>query len=251
MLKKLLYLVLCFMTLQSASAQSAIDAINSGQDVNVLFKNEANGKLFIHSRGIGASYRRLKHVTDKSKTVLDFELTTLRHPKEVKVTGTAENNRRFVYGKLNSVYCLRAGYGFQHALFKKADKKAIEIRATYLLGITASIAKPYYVQIFRGDAVKGFTQKSVPFNVATFTPDSVIGRGAFSDGLAETRIYPAINARVNLSFEYAPYSYLVRGFELGFSADFYPVALPMMARNPKENLILTVHAGFIFGKRWF
>jgi hypothetical protein len=251
MLKKLIYSAFCFFSFYLVNGQSAIDAINSGQDVNVLFKNEANGKLFVHSRGIGGAYRRLKHVTHNSKTVLDIELTTLRHPKEVKVTGTAENNRRFVYGKLNSVYCLRAGYGVQHALFKKADKKAVEIRVAYLLGVTASIAKPYYVQIFRGDAIKGFTQKSVPFNPATFTPDSVIGRGSFSDGLAETRIYPAINARVNLSFEYAPYSYLVRGFELGFSADFYPVALPMMARNPKENLILTVHAGFVFGKKWF
>jgi hypothetical protein len=251
MFKKLFLSLLTILCIQGLKAQSAIDAINSGQDVNVLFKNEANGKFFIHSRGIGFAYRRLKHITGNSKSVLDIEVSTLRHPKEIKVSGTAENNRRFVYGKLNSVYCLKAGFGVQHALFKKADRKAIEIRAQYLLGITAAFAKPYYVQIFRGDAIKGFTQKSVPFNSTTFTQDSVIGKGNFSDGLADTKIYPAINARVNLSFEYAPYSYIVRAFEVGFSADFYPVGLPIMARNPKENLILTVHAGFVFGKKWF
>lgn len=251
MFKKLLLSLLTFVSVHTAFSQSAIDMINSGQDVNVLFKNEANGKIFIHSRGIGASYRRLKHVTAKNKSVLDIEFTTLRHPKEIKVTGTAENNKRFVYGKVNSVYCLRAGIGIQQAIFKKADRKAIEIRVHYLLGATAALAKPYYVQIFRGDAVNGFTQKSVPFNSATFTQDSVIGKGTFMDGLAETKVYPAINARVNLSFEYAPLSYMVRAFEVGVSADFYPVGLPIMARNPKENLILTVHAGFVFGKKWF
>lgn len=251
MLKKLIVSLLTFLVAQQVRGQSAIDAMNSGQDVNVLFKNEANGKFFIHSRGIGLAYRRLKHVTAKNKSILDLEFTTLRHPKEIKVVGTAENNKRFVYGKVNSVYCLRAGVGLQHALFKKADRKAIEIRLHYLLGVTAAIAKPYYVQIFRGDAVNGFTQKSVPFNANTFTQDSIIGKGNFIDGIADTRIYPAVNARVNLSFEYAPLSYMVRAFELGVSADFYPVGLPIMARNPKENLIVTVHAGFVFGKKWF
>jgi hypothetical protein len=79
----------------------------------------------------------------------------------------------------------------------------------------------------------------------------VIGKGRFSNGLAETKIYPGINGKLNLSFEYASYTNLIRAIETGISVDFFPKALPIMARNKAENLIVTFHVGFVFGKKWF
>ena len=38
--------------------------------------------------------------------------------------------------------------------------------------------------------------------------------------------------------------------ETGISIDYFPNALPIMARNPRENLIITFHVGFVFGKKW-
>jgi len=69
--------------------------------------------------------------------------------------------------------------------------------------------------------------------------------------LAETKIYPGASAKFNLSFEYAPYTNLIRAIETGISLDYFPKALPIMARNPKENFIVTFHVGFVFGSKWY
>ena len=220
-----------------------------GSNLNVLYRNDATGEIYANTRGFGISYRRGKHITAKSRSFYEIDAQTLRHPKEVKVQGTAENRKRFVYGKLNSVMLIRAGIGMQNVIYSKADNKAVEVRISYSAGPVLAFAKPYYYQLptgyIQGEPVE------VKFNDESFTQDSVIGKGRFSNGLAETKIYPGLNGKLNLSFEYASYTNLIRAIETGISVDFFPKALPIMARNRAENLIITFHVGFVFGKKWF
>lgn len=222
-----------------------------GSNLNVLYRNDASGKIYANTRGMGILYRRGKHITAKSRSFYEVDLQSLKHPKEVKVMGTAENRKRFVYGKLNSVYLLRAAVGMQKVIYAKADNKAVEVRYSYSAGPTIAFAKPYYYQLptnfVAGDPVE------VKFNDESFTQDSVIGKGRFATGLAETVIYPGVTGKLNLSFEYATYTNLIRAIETGISVDYFPKAIPIMARqNPKgENLIITFHVGFVFGKKWY
>src|SRR6201999_3208920 len=141
----------------------------------------------------------------------------------------AQDRKRFVYGKINGVFLIRAGLGLQHVIFTKADSKAVEVRYSYSAGPTLAFAKPYYVQVIRNASATTISE-SVPFNASTFTQDSVIGRGSFTDGLAQTKLYPGLNAKFNLSFEYASYTNLIRAIEIGATLDYFPKALPIMAR---------------------
>jgi hypothetical protein len=221
----------------------------NGTNLNVLYRNEATGKVFANTRGFGISYRRAKHVTEKTRSFYEIEAQTLKHPKEVKITGVAQDRKRFVYGKLNSVFLLRGDVGFQNTIFSKADHKAVEVRYSYAIGPVFAFAKPYYLQRnnnFRNE----LSQPPVKFNTETFTPDSIIGRGQFTDGLSEIKIYPGATAKFNLSFEYAPYTNLIRAIETGISLDYFPKALPIIARNPAENFIVTFYVGFVFGRKW-
>lgn len=143
---------------------------------------------------------------------------------------------------------LRGALGLQNVLFAKADIKAVEVRYAYSIGPSIAFAKPYYVQLNRKITSQAEIEK---FNSDSFTQDSVIGRGGFLYGLDEIKIYPAITAKFNLSFEYAPYTNLIRAIETGISLDYFPKALPIMARNPAENLIFTFHIGFVFGQKWY
>jgi hypothetical protein len=232
-----------------SQTQDIIGAEN-GTNLNVLYRNEAMGKVYANTRGFGASYRRAKHVTDKTRSFYEIDFQTLKHPKEVKVIGEAQERKRFVYGKLNSVLLMRGSVGLQHAIFSKADHKAVEVRYSYSIGPTLAFAKPYYLQKTNNFRNELLNQPPVKFNAETFTPDSVIGRGQFSDGLSELKIYPGATAKFNLSFEYAPYTNLIRAIETGISLDFFPKALPIIARNPNENFIITFYVGFVFGKKW-
>jgi len=228
--------------------ERTIAGAENGTTLNVLYRNEASGKVFASTRGLGASFKKSKHVTAKTRSFYEIELQSLRHPKEIRVTGDAPTRKRFVYGKVNTVFLLRGDIGLQNIIFSKADNKAVEVRYSSSIGGSIAFAKPYYVQVVTR---YGNTEKAVPFNSDSFTQDSVIGRGTFSEGLAETKIYPGVNAKFNLSFEYAPYTNLVRAIETGIVVDYFPKSLPIMARNPRENIVVSLYIGFVFGQKWF
>jgi hypothetical protein len=223
---------------------------SEGSNLNVLYRNDLTAKIYANTRGLGLLVRRGKHVTAKSRSFYEVDIQSLKHPKEVKVAGTAESRKRYVYGKLNSVMLVRGSVGMQNVIFAKADNKAIEVRFSYAAGPTFAFAKPYYYQL-PSNFVKQEVPREVRFNNESFTQDSVVGKGRFSNGLAETAIYPGINGKFNLSFEYASYTNLIRAIETGITVDYFPRALPIMARNPAEYIVITLHVGFVFGKKWY
>lgn len=228
--------------------------MENGTNFNVLYRHDVSGKIYANTRGFGASFHRGKHVTAHTRSFYEIDLQTLKHPKEIKLSGDAEDKKRFIYGKINSVLVLRGAIGFQNVLFSKADSKAVEVRYSYSIGPAFAFAKPYYVKVYKSTGVGSKSQASyIRFDTENFYKDSgtVVGRAPFAMGLDEIKIYPGVNAKFNLSFEYAPYTNLIRAIETGFSLDYYPKALPIMARNPAENLLLTIYVGFVFGTKWY
>jgi hypothetical protein len=221
----------------------------NGTSLNVLYRTERMGKFFGTPRGYGFMFRHTKHITAKRRSYYDIEFQNLRHPKERKVEGGASTRKRYVYGKLNNVFVLRSGFGFQHVLFAKADLKAVEVRYSYSIGPILAFAKPYYLEVYSGSALQGHLIK---FDSDSYNPaSSVTGRAAFGEGLDEIKIHPGASAKFNLSFEYAPYTNLVRAIETGICLDYYPQGLTIMARNPTEYFIITFNVGFVFGRKWF
>ncbi|MDO8999301.1 MAG: hypothetical protein Q7W45_06015 [Bacteroidota bacterium] len=227
--------------------------MDEGTTLNVLYRNDGSGKIYANTRGLGVLYRRGRHITAKTRSYYEIDFQSLKHPKEVKISGSATDKKRFVYGKINQVLLIRGAVGMQKVLYTKADNKAIEVRYSYSVGPTLAFGKPYYVQVYRNQNLGGpsVSPDVVKFDSESFTQDSVVGRGAFTDGLAETKIYPGATAKLNLSFEYAPYTNLIRAIETGISLDYFPKALPIMARNPAENFVVTFHIGFVFGSKWY
>ena len=256
MMFRIVFIVIFISVFVNLSAQDKpATALNmdEGTTLNVLYRNEGSGKIYANTRGLGILYRRGRHITAKTRSYYEIDFQSLKHPKEAKISGTAQDKKRFVYGKINNVFVIRGAVGMQKVIFAKADNKAVEVRYSYSIGPTLAFAKPYFVQVYRAQNNQGgqVSTDVVKFDSESFTQDSVVGRGAFADGLAETKIYPGATAKFNLSFEYAPYTNLIRAIETGVSLDFFPKALPTMARNPAENLIVTFHVGFVFGSKWY
>lgn len=252
MLYKRFYIFLGFILfLNTGFAQSTQEVLDAGGNVNVLFRNESSWGIFIHSRGLGVNYMRAKHVTGTRKKLFEIQALNIKHPKEIKVSNSLDNSKRFKYGKLNNVFVLRGGVGYQTTIYKKADKKSVEIRSAYFLGANLSFAKPSYILVYRQSLTGVKYQESIRYNPEVHNIDSVSGRGPLLDGLGELKVYPGFYAKANLSFEYAPYSNKVKAIETGVIFDFYPNALPIMARNTPENFIVTLYVSFVFGKKWF
>lgn len=251
MIKGFIYSFLFLFLGNLCFSQSTSQAIANGQDPNVLYRNEMSFGVFAHSRGFGLNFMRAKHVTGTRKRLLEIEALNMKHPKEIKVSNNADNSKRFNYGKLNSVLLFRAGVGYQTTIFKRADRKSVEIRSAYFLGANVTFAKPNYVLVYRENGSGNKFQESVKYDPEVHTIDSISGKGPLLDGLGELKVYPGFYAKANLSFEYAPFSNKVKAIETGVIFDYYPKALPIMAHNPAENFIVTLYVGFVFGKKWF
>ena len=250
-MKRFSYIFLLLFLGSLCFSQSTSQAIANGQDPNVLYRNEMSFGVFAHSRGFGLNFMRAKHVTGTRKRLLEIEALNMKHPKEIKVSNNADNSKRFNYGKLNNILLFRAGVGYQTTIFKRADRKSVEIRTAYFVGANVTFAKPNYVLVYREGNSGNKFQESVRYDPEVHTIDSISGKGPLLDGLSELKIYPGFYAKANLSFEYAPFSNKVKAIETGVIFDYYPKALPIMANNPAENFIVTLYVGFVFGKKWF
>ncbi|MFY9310539.1 MAG: hypothetical protein WAQ28_15955 [Bacteroidia bacterium] len=224
--------------------------LESGEDVNVLYRHEQNFGVFIHSAGgFGAAYRRGVHVTGKRKRMFEVEASNFKHPKEVKsVNSYYGNSKGFVYGKLNSVLLLRGGVGYQNILFQKSDKKSVEVRYSYFLGATLGVAKPVYLEIHKGNTTVPSTERYDP---AIHKQEDIYGKASFFKGIEKTSIYPAGYAKLGLSFEYADRFNAIKAIETGAVADVYPFALPLMANNKKQQVYVSLYLKMIWGKKWF
>jgi hypothetical protein len=251
MMKRFSYSFLLLFIGSLCFSQSTSQAIANGQDPNVLYRNEMSFGIFAHSRGFGLNFMRAKHVTGTRKRLFEIEALNMKHPKEIKVSNNADNSKRFNYGKLNNILLFRAGVGYQTTIFKRADRKSVEIRSAYFVGANITFAKPNYVLVYRENNTGNKFQESVRYDPEVHTIDSISGKGPLLDGLSELKIYPGFYAKANLSFEYAPFSNKVKAIETGVIFDYYPKALPIMAHNPAENFIVTLYVGFVFGKKWF
>ena len=242
----LVAILIGFMGKSDAQELALPNNYQNGSNLNVIYRNDLSAQLYLGSRGLGFIFHQGRHITSTSRSFYEIEMCGLNHPKQVKLSGEAPSRSRFIYGKLNSVMVVGFSLGMQKVLHAKADNKAVEVRYAYSLGPILGIAKPYYIQVEKKvDPIK--------FDDESFSPsaDRVLGRGPFSKGMNELKYYPGVNGKFNLSFEYAPYTNLIRALETGISIDLFPKALPIMAKNPAENLIITLRIGFVFGTKWY
>jgi hypothetical protein len=242
-----------FLFTESVFSQSASQALEKGQDINVLFRNESTGSIFVHSRGFGANYRRLWHVTGTRKRLFEIEGLNMSHPKEQKVK--RDRGKSYYYGKLNSLVFLRAGYGYLQTLYRRAERKSLEVRMVYTVGPVICFAKPVFLEVQYLDTLSGsadnYIYKTEAYDPAKHNQNNILGRAPMFYGLGSTKIYPGAFAKLGFSFEYGEFRNSIKALEVGAVLDFFPKAVPTMAKFPAENFFVTLYLGFHFGKRWF
>ena len=250
---RIAFLVLSFLFTETVFSQSAGQALAAGQDINVLFRNESTGSIFMHSRGFGANYRRLWHVTGERKRLVEIEACNMSHPKEQKVK--RDRGKSYYYGKLNSLLMVRAGYGYLQTLYRRAERKSLEIRMVYNIGPVLCLAKPVFLEVEYPDTLSpqtdNFIYKTEAYDPTKHNQDNILGRAPMFYGLGSTKIYPGLYGKLGFSFEYGEMRNSIKAIETGVIVDVFPKAVPTMANFASENVMVTLYLGFHFGKRWF
>jgi hypothetical protein len=246
----LIVLVFLFIVVSDcAFAQDATTLVESGVDLNVMYRNEATFGILAHSEGFGLNYRRSKHVTAARKRVWEVELVNMGHPKEVKsVNPNFDNANGFYYGQLNALLIPRFGFGFQNVLFRKAERKSVEIRYSYYFGVSLGLAKPVYLEVL---VDPNGSPQTARYNASLYNLSNIYGGASYFTGFDEMKIYPGGYGKVALSFEYGSLRNDVKVIEIGLTVDAYPQVIPQMAYAQNYNIFPSLYISLIYGKKWF
>ena len=264
------FLLFCLLAISSVGTK-ALAQLDEEPDTlgdNILFKKEKYGVAIFHSAGWGIGFRLGQNKTYYQKKMFEADLVEMKSSEEVKrVNSNFPNSRRYIYGKMNNIYLLRAGYGVQKLLNRKPYWGGIEVRFFYYGGVAIGFAKPVYLYIanYRKDGdlltYNITTEKYdpeihypyrviVPFEDTTREID-IFGKAPVYKGLAKMKPYPGIYVKLGFNFEYGSFNQTVKAIEVGATIDAFPKAIPIMAFHDHPTpLFINVYVSFTFGKRY-
>jgi hypothetical protein len=243
-MKKLLVLavfLLCYGV--RLSAQGELD-----EQQTVFFRNEKSFGLLLNSDGLGVSYREAKRINYRNKRLLEFDLGTLKHPKEYKVYNTfAQGSGTFVYGKLNSVIFIRGGIGHQHEIFKKEDLGGVAIRYFYSAGPVLALYKPIYYNVLHLISGNEYSLKEEKFDITRHSPTDIYSKASFIKGLNETKVLPGLYAKGGFNFEYSKEDKVIHAVEIGAQINAFPKKVPIMATADNKAIFFSLFVSYRFG----
>jgi len=219
---------------------------------NVLFRKEMNGAFMIHTNGWGIEYRIGRNRSVFTKSMLEFDLLEYKHSKEIKsINPFYTNTRSYIYGKLNTVYMLRAGYGEQKLLNRKPYSGGVELRLYYFGGLSVAFAKPVYLNVMDWDTTETrLVIKTEKYDPAQHFPDNIYGRASFLKGFNELKPYPGAYAKISLGIEFNNINQNTKLLEVGAAIDYFAKAVPIMATQKSDQFFLTLFISFGLGKRY-
>lgn len=219
---------------------------------NVLFRKEMSGSLIIHSNGWGLEYRIGQNKSVFNKWMFETNLLEMKDAKEIKsINPFFTNTKSYIYGKLNTLYIVRAGLGQQYQLNRKPYFGGVELRLFYSGGLSVALAKPVYLYIIKTDG-SSFRYYTVTerYDPNNHFPDNIYGRASFTKGFDKLKPYPGAYAKAGLSIEFGTINQRPKIVEVGAALDVYARPVPVMAFKKPDQFFLTLYLSFGLGKRY-
>lgn len=219
---------------------------------NILFRNEMNGAFILHTNGWGLEYRIGKNRSVFNKWMLEFNLLEYKHSKEIKKQNIYyTNTKSYIYGKINAVYMVRAGFGELKQLNRKPQSNGIELRLFYAGGLSVAFTKPVYLDILKWDTSFNRMYKEVEkYNPSEHFPENIYGRASFFRGFDELKPYPGAYAKIALNAEFGTYNQATKVLEVGAAIDLYAKPFPILDSQKSDRLFLTLYISLGIGKRY-
>jgi hypothetical protein len=241
-MKRLLVLLAALLILtNSLKSQGDLD-----EQQRVFLRNEKSFGIQLNSDGLGFGYRVANRTNNLNKNILEFELGTIKHPKEYKFT-SYYNGSTFVFGKKNFPMYLRASIGRQRELYEKADLGGVSIRFLYSVGPTLAVYKPIYYEMvyFMPDLSAVIVKEKFHSGIAI--PEEIYKKASFFKGFDEIGVIPGVFAKTGITFEYSKQDKIIHAIEVGANVNAYLKEIPIMATNNNRAVFLSLFVSYRFG----
>lgn len=243
-MKKLLFAaVILFFVGGKLFSQGEVD-----EQQTVFFRNERSFAVLLNSDGLGLNYREAKRKNYLNKKLLEFDIGTLKHPKEYRIsnpytTGTGT----FVFGKLNSVIYVRGGIGHQREIYSKADLGGVAVRYFFSGGPVLALYKPIYYRVLYPVTLVEWEIREEKFEVSIHDPSDIYSKASIFKGIGETKVLPGLYARGGFNFEYSKQDKVIHAIETGAQINIFPKEIPIMANNDNKAIFFSLFVSYRFG----
>ena len=198
----------------------------------LVYTRQNSLNIAIHSQGFGVGFK-----IGKIKTINISEYYT----------------RPYVYGKLNSVFVARFGYGQEKRIFGKPYWGGIETMWTYEFGASLALMKPYYYYVAVYESTENGNYQEV-IEEQTFGNHEqwlgIFGRSAFTKGLTETKLSPGVHASMGLCFEIGKQRTRLQAINVKVIAEGFPLGAPIMDGQRNKWVYVTFHLSYNWGSRF-
>lgn len=235
---------------QKPVAERDLDAMYDSIADRVLLRREFTGGVILHSRGWGFHFRKGHNLNYFRSFQWEAEAVSLKSPKQIRITPYTSNGKSYYFGKLNSIYILRAGLGLKRLLNRKPYWGGIELRFIYFGGFSLAFSKPVYLYIDNYALDQDDYIDIERYDPENHGLDNIYGRAPFMHGIENTSLLPGIYGKLGLNFEFGEYNSSIKAVELGANIDYFPIPISIMAYNPSQSVFITFYLQFSFGKRY-
>lgn len=244
-MKRLLIIVVLVLTgAFLVNAQGELD-----EQLKVFFRNERSLGIVLSTDGIGASFRAGKRIDYLNKRLIEIDAGTLRDLKEYRQRQVYGQGGAFIFGKLNSTFYLRGGYGHQHEMYSKEDFGGIAIRYFFSAGPVLAIYKPVYYKVFYQNPIQPEEPviREEKFDPKISVPSEIYGRASFTKGLKETKVMPGLYGKAGFNFEYSKEDRAIHAIEIGGLVNAFPREIPIMALENNKQFFFSLFVSYRFG----
>lgn len=205
-------------------------------------KNTAGGLIG------GFMIRSGKKISDRQYQSFGVELVNVKHPLEIRRNSRLTGNL-FIYGKSNYLYAIRAQYGRELILFRKAPQQGVEVKAVGAIGPSIGVLAPYYIDYNVDQNTPSINTRKEQYDPAKHRYERIMGTGHIFQGIQESKIKLGANVKAALSFELGTLKTNVTGFEVGFLLDAYTEEIILMPTADNTAIFPTAFITLFYGRR--
>ena len=229
-MKKLyLLLFICCISLPDLLAQATQPHIRNFSNRGIIYNKELAFDFRINTyRGFSFAVNTGKIITYNKTRYYHFEFGNLRHPKEFKQNDQFSRRfggqRSFSFGKQNSMFVLRGGWGTKRYLSEKASTKGVAVGINYEIGPSVAILKPYYLELIKAidsPPIPSEEKYSAENHDIFLDVTRIQGAAPFSKGITELSFIPGAQAKFSFHFDWGAFDEYVKAMDVGIMGDFY------------------------------
>lgn len=252
-------ILICLPLTLVALQSQAQGSITPQSNVGIVYNQERTFNLRLatsRSMSVGMEFGRLR-TYNKTKT-WQITLGELKHPKEQRQSADPRASRAFrpfVYGKQNSLFVTRAGWGAKRYYSEKAKQKGVAIGMSYSIGPSLGLLKPYYLALAHeggsSNTYRVIHQKYFPGNADIFLDNTrILGASPFSRGISEMSFLLGGNASIAYHMDWGAFDEMVKALEIGLMVDVFAKKAPIfVSQTQNRQIFFNFFINFQFGKR--